>query len=195
MHPIGHFTNVKRTNRNKADSILKPQGPHIKEVSKQHSDGNGIEWTSLPFPQIICNTFFKQQLKRLAKSWNRRYCCSPKNCCNTSHLDYSMAQYLEPSFGESDETDISPPGTPELRLDTDNDLMNDQVLLDHDMQNKNTDTVNSPPPSHPRPRYTNQQYKKNPQKQESHNVPQKKELLKRGLKRGNSRIRKLWRLK
>ena len=78
MHLIGHFINVKRTNRNKADSILKPQGPHIKEVSKQHSDGNGIEWTSLPFPQIICNTCFKQQLKRLAKSWNRRYCCSPQ---------------------------------------------------------------------------------------------------------------------
>lgn len=94
-----------------------------------------------------------------------------------------MAQYLEPSFGESDETDISPPRTPELRLDTDNDLMNDQVLLDHDMQNENTDTENSPPPSQPRPRYTNQQNKKSPQKQESHNVPQKKELLKRGLKR------------
>lgn len=43
MHLIGHFINVKRTNRNKADSIVKPQGPHIKEVSKQHSDGNGIE--------------------------------------------------------------------------------------------------------------------------------------------------------
>ena len=94
-----------------------------------------------------------------------------------------MAQYLEPSFGESDETDISPPRTPELRLDTDNDLMNDQVLLDRDTQNENTDTENSPPPSQPRPRYTNQQNKKSPQKQESHNVPQKKELLKRGLKR------------
>ena len=58
-----------------------------------------------------------------------------------------MAQYLEPSFDESDETDISPPRTPELRLDTENDLMNDQVLLDHDMQNENTDTENSPPPS------------------------------------------------
>ena len=78
MHLIGQFINVKRTNRNKADSILKPQGPPIKEVNKQRSDGNGIEWNSLPFPQIICNTFFKQQLKRLAKSRNRRYCCSPQ---------------------------------------------------------------------------------------------------------------------
>ena len=51
------------------------------------------------------------------------------------------------------------------------------------MQNENTDTENSPPPSQPCPRYTNQQNKKSPQKQESHNVPQKKELLKRGLKR------------
>ena len=183
MHLIGQFINVKRTNRNKADSILKPQGPHIKEVNKQRSDGNGIEWNSLPFPQIICNTFFKQQLKRLAKSRNRRYCCSPKNCCNMSHLDDSMAQYLEPSLGESDETDITPPRTPELRLDTDNDLMSDQVLLDHDMQNENTDTENSPPPSQPRPRDTNQQNIKSPQKKQSYNVPQKKELRKRDLKR------------
>ena len=74
-----------------------------------------------------------------------------------SHLDDSMAQYLEPSLGESDETDITPPRTPELRLDTDNDLTSDQVLLDHDMQNENTDTENSAPPSQPRPRDTNQQ--------------------------------------
>ena len=94
-----------------------------------------------------------------------------------------MAQYLEPSLGESDETDITPPRTPELRLDTDNDLMSDQVLLDHDMQNENTDTENSPPPSQPRPRDTNQQNIKSPQKKQSHNVPQKKELRKRDLKR------------
>ena len=56
--------------------------------------------------------------------------------------------------------------------------MNDQVLLDRDTQNEITDTENSPPPSQPRPRYTNQQNKKSPQKQESHNVPQKKEFLK-----------------
>ena len=60
-----------------------------------------------------------------------------------------MAQYLEPSFGKSDEADITPPRTPELRLDTDNDLMSDQLLLDHDMQNENSDTENSPPPSQP----------------------------------------------
>ena len=107
----------------------------------------------------------------------------PKNCCNMSHLDDSMAQYLEPSLGESDETDITPPRTPELRLDTDNDLMSDQVLLDHDMQNENTDTENSPPPSQPRPRDTNQQNIKSPQKKQSYNVPQKKELRKRDLKR------------
>ena len=77
-----------------------------------------------------------------------------------SHLDDSMAQYLESSLGESDETDITPPRTPELRLDTDNDLMSDQLLLDHDMQNENTDTENSPPPSQPRPRCTNQQKKR-----------------------------------
>ena len=76
MHLIGHFIDVKRTNRNKATSILKPQGQHTKEVSKKHCDANGIEWTYLPFPKIICNTFFKQQLNRLAKSQNRRYCCS-----------------------------------------------------------------------------------------------------------------------
>ena len=96
-----------------------------------------------------------------------------------SHLDDSMAQYLEPSPGESDETDITPPRTPELRLDTDNDLMSDQVLLDHDMQNENTDTENSPPPSQPRPRDINQQNIKSPQKKQSYNVPQKKELRKR----------------
>ena len=97
-----------------------------------------------------------------------------------------MAQYLEPSLGESDETDITPPRTPEIRLDTDNDLMSDQVLLDHDMQNENTDTENSPPPSQPRPRYTNQQNMKSPQKKkmlQSYNAPQKKELRKRDLKR------------
>ena len=94
-----------------------------------------------------------------------------------------MAQYLEPSLGESDETDITPPRTPELRLDTDNDLMSDQVLLDHDMQNENTDTENSPPPSQPRPRDTNQQNIKSPQKKQSYNVRQKKELRKRDLKR------------
>ena len=94
-----------------------------------------------------------------------------------------MAQYLQPSFGESDETDITPPRTPELRLDTDNDLMSDQLLLDHDMQNENTDTENTPPPSQPRPRYTNQQNKKSPQKKQSYNVPQEKELRKRDLKR------------
>ena len=100
-----------------------------------------------------------------------------------SHLDDSMAQYLEPSLGESDETDITPPRTPEIRLDTDNDLMSDQVLLDHDMQNENTDTENSPPTSQPCPRYTNQQNMKSPQKKQSYNAPQKKELRKRDLKR------------
>ena len=43
MHLIGYFSNGKRTNWNKATSILKLQGPHIKEVSNKHSDGNGIE--------------------------------------------------------------------------------------------------------------------------------------------------------
>ena len=38
--------------------------------------GNGIHRCSLTYPQIICNTFFKQQLKRFAKSGNRRYCCN-----------------------------------------------------------------------------------------------------------------------
>ena len=94
-----------------------------------------------------------------------------------------MAQYLEPSLGESDETDITPPRTPELRLDTDNDLMSDQVQLDNDMQNENTDTENSPPPPQPRPRDTNQQNIKSPQKKQSYNVPQKKELRKWDLKR------------
>ena len=61
--------------------------------------------------------------------------------------------------------------------------MSDQLLLDHDMQNENTDTENSPPPSQPRPRYTNQQNKKSPQKKQSYNVPQEKELRKRDLKR------------
>ena len=51
-----------------------------------------------------------------------------------------MAPYLEPSFGESDEADMTPPRTPEIRLDIDNDLTSDQLLLDHDMQNENTDT-------------------------------------------------------
>ena len=94
-----------------------------------------------------------------------------------------MAQYLEPSFGESDETDITPPRTPELRLDTDNVLMSDQLLLDHDMQNENTDTGNTLSPAQPRPRYTNKQNKKSQQKKQSYNVPQEKALRKRDLKR------------
>ena len=94
-----------------------------------------------------------------------------------SHLEDSMAQYLEPSFGESNETDITPPRTPEPRLDTGNDLLSDQLLLDHDMQNENTDTENSPPPSQPRPRYTNQQ-KKGLAKETN----EEKELRKRDLK-------------
>ena len=42
---------------------------------------------------------------------------------------------------------------------------------------------NSPPPSQPRSWYSKQQNKKSPQKKQGHNVPQKKELRKRDLKR------------
>ena len=56
-----------------------------------------------------------------------------------------MQHFVVPNFGESDETDIMLSRTPELWLDTDNTLMSDQLLLDHDMQNKNMDTENSPP--------------------------------------------------
>ena len=79
---------------------------------------------------------------------------------NMSHLDNSIVQYLEPSFGKSDETDITPPITPEFSLNTDNDLMTDQLLLDQDMQ--------------PQPRYTNQQNEKIPQKKQNYIVPQEK---------------------
>ena len=93
-----------------------------------------------------------------------------------THVDDSMAQYLEPSFGESDETDIMPPRMPELRLDPNNDVMSDQLVLDHGMRNQNTDRENSTPPSQPQPRYTKQ-------KEQSYNDPQEKELCKRDLKR------------
>ena len=99
-----------------------------------------------------------------------------------SHLGDAMAQYLEPSFGESNEADIMPPRAPERHLDTNNNLTSDQLLLDHDMQNNNTDTENSPPPSQPPPQYTHQQNKQRPQTKQSYNVPQKKELRKQDLK-------------
>ena len=59
--------------------------------------------------------------------------------------DFQMQHFVVPNFGESDETDIMLSRTPELWLDTDNTLMSDQLLLDHDMQNKNMDAENSPP--------------------------------------------------
>ena len=40
-----------------------------------------------------------------------------------SHVDDSLAQYLEPSYGENDEIDITPPRTPEFRCNTDNDIL------------------------------------------------------------------------
>ena len=60
-------------------------------------------------------------------------------------LKIQMQHFVVPNFGESDETDIMLSRTPELWLDTDNTLMSDQLLLDHDMQNKNMDMENSPP--------------------------------------------------
>jgi len=53
--------------------------------------GNGIDWCSLPYPQIICNTFFKQQLKRLAKSGNRRYCCSLQKHVSSWRLNSAIS--------------------------------------------------------------------------------------------------------
>ena len=56
-----------------------------------------------------------------------------------------MQHFVVPNFGESDETHIMLSRTPELWLDTDNTLMSDQLLIYHDMQNKNMDMENSPP--------------------------------------------------
>ena len=56
-----------------------------------------------------------------------------------------MQHFVVPNFGESDETHIMLSQTPELWLDTDNTRMSDQLLIYHDMQNKNMDTENSPP--------------------------------------------------
>ena len=65
-------------NRNNGNSILKPNDLRIKRSQKQFPLGNGIENTTLPFPERprYCNTIFKLQLKRLVKCRNRRYCCS-----------------------------------------------------------------------------------------------------------------------
>ena len=51
---------------------------YIKRPQKQFPLGNGIQNTTLPFPERprYCNTIFKLQLKRLVKCRNRRYCCS-----------------------------------------------------------------------------------------------------------------------
>ena len=69
---------TSRINRNNGNSILKPNDLRIKRSQKQFPLGNGIENTTLPFPERprYCNTIFKLQLKRLVKCRNRRYCCS-----------------------------------------------------------------------------------------------------------------------
>ena len=179
MNLIGHFTNVKRTNGNKADSILKPQGLHKSgQKTTFWQEQNWVNFSTFPSN----NTWRDSQRVETTNT-----VAAFKNSCSMSHLDISMAQYLEPSFHEIDETNIMPLRTPELRLNTDN-LRSDQLLLDHDIQNQHKDMENCPPPSQLRPQYTNQQNKKRLRMKQRKNSSN-------NIKWTNSHIKKLWRLK
>jgi len=133
----------------------------------------------LSLKKLATLSVFKQQLKRLAKSRNRRSCCSHCNCC-----DDSTSQYLHPSNGEEElytNDIIAPPKTPDNRPNED-----DEDMLNTDEENG---SENSTPPSQPRRTLHSQ----SPPRVHGENCPPttnerngnlpKSNLAKRGLKR------------
>ena len=76
-----------------------------------------------------------------------------------SILDDFLAQNLEPNYGDDDDINITPPRVPDYHRNDEN--LNDLLIFG---ESKENDAESSPPPSQPRPQYT--QTQKSPPKQQ-----------------------------